>query len=224
MAEKNGSTYPFELKPLAYSYTALEPYIDAKTVEIHHDKHLQTYTNNLNNALAEAPKLQNYTLEELLTAILPVSKELRTKILNNAGGVYNHNLYFDTLGPATENRKPQGILADAIIEAFGSYDAMVTALSGAAVGQFGSGWGFLVTDANGRLSVVALPNQDTVLAQKLTPLLPLDVWEHAYYLKYQNLRGDYCKNYFNVINWEKVEEIYANAVKHKGSLFGSKQV
>lgn len=221
---ENRKTYPFELKALPYAHSALEPIIDERTVGIHHDKHLQGYVNNLNAALEKHPKLHDLTLEELLTTILTVPKEDRTKIMNNAGGVYNHNVYFDTLGPAMNNRKPMGILAEAIIEGFGSYESMTELLASTSVGKFGSGWGWLATDKDGRLSITTTGNQDTVLEQGLTPLVAVDVWEHAYYLKYQNLRADYVKNLFGLINWEAVEEIYAGAVRNKKKLFGSKQV
>lgn len=196
--------YPFTLPPLPYAYDALEPFIDTETMHYHHDKHFQTYIDNLNKALLNAPAYQSLTLEQLLRSLPRLPEALRTPIRNNAGGVWNHDLYFDSLAPQT------GALPDhlrvALQKHFGSLGAFADQLRAAALGVFGSGYAFLVRDGGGALRIVALPNQDTPLPQGMTVLLPLDVWEHAYYLKHQNRRGDYINDWFAVVNWPRVAE------------------
>ena len=193
--------YPFELPPLPYAYNALEPYIDEATMHFHHDKHMKAYVDNLNKALESHPELQSWTLEKLLKDLNKVPEDVRTAIKNNGGGVYNHELYFDLM----TNKKLA--IPDVIAKAFGGADEFKAQMKKAAVGQFGSGFAWLVKDKAGKLKIIATPNQDNPLSQGLTPILPLDVWEHAYYLKYQNLRGDYIDAWFNVVDWDKVVKL-----------------
>lgn len=193
-------TYPFELPPLPYAYDALEPYIDKETMHFHHDKHLKTYVDNLNKALADKPDYRGLTLEQLLARLSELPDDLKNAVRNNGGGVYNHDLFFDLMAPAG-----QEIPAE-IADAFGGADQWKQQMKAAALGQFGSGFAWLVRDDAGTLKIISLPNQDNPLSQGLHPILPLDVWEHAYYLKYQNLRGDYVDNWFHVINWAAVKE------------------
>lgn len=199
--------YPFKLEDLPYSHNALEPFIDEETLHFHHDKHHQAYVNNLNKALENLPELHGKTLEELLSKLELVPEQTRNAVRNNGGGVFNHNLYWQTMAPKA-GKEPSGKLAKAIEEAFGSFEKFKEEFKKAAMGRFGSGWAWLVADANEKLKIVSTANQDTPLEQGLKPLLPLDVWEHAYYLKYKNLRGDYVDNWFNVVNWNKVEEFF----------------
>lgn len=198
--------YPFDLEPLPYTYDALEPHIDLETLHFHHDKHLKTYVDNLNHALSALPEFQNMALEEILTNLDQVPEAARTAVKNNAGGVYNHQLYFASMKSAPS--KPKGPVLNAIEERFGSYDEWKEIMKSKALAQFGSGYAWLVGSQDGHLEVINLPNQDTPLALGLIPLLPLDVWEHAYYLKYQNLRGTYVDNWFSVINWDAVNKRY----------------
>lgn len=200
-------TYPFTIDKLPYDYNALEPYIDTETMHFHHDKHHQAYANNLNNALENYPKLHNKTLEDLLKDINTLPIEIQTKIKNNAGGVYNHDLYFGLMMPNSP-KKPVGEIALAIDRKFGSFDNFKETFKKAALDRFGSGWAWLVADKNNELMVISTPNQDVPLQLEVNPLLLIDVWEHAYYLKYQNKRTDYIDNFFNVINWENVNQLY----------------
>ena len=177
------TTYPFALPPLPYAYDALEPYVDEATMHFHHDKHLKTYVDNLNKALEAYPQYHTWTLETLLTKLEELPDGLRTAVRNNGGGVYNHDLFFDLMAPAGQKMSP------AVAEHFGGEEAWQKEMKAAALGQFGSGFAWLVADSSGDLHIIALPNQDNPLSQGLTPILPLDVWEHAYYLKYQNLRA-----------------------------------
>ncbi|MCX6182871.1 MAG: superoxide dismutase [Bacteroidetes bacterium] len=199
----------FKLPELPYAYEALEPHIDAKTMEIHHSKHHNAYTTNLNNAIAGTP-LESKSIEEILKTISTVAPVVR----NNGGGFYNHSLFWELLSP-NGGGTPTGELAEAINAAFGSFDAFKTEFSNAAATRFGSGWAWLSVKADGKLVVSSTPNQDNPLMDvadvKGTPILGLDVWEHAYYLKYQNRRPDYVGAFFNVINWKKVAELYAKA-------------
>ena len=192
--------YPFQLPPLPYAYDALEPYVDQETMHFHHDKHLKTYVDNLNKALEAHPEYHSWTLEDLLAKLSELPDSLRTAVRNNGGGVYNHDLYFDLMAPTGQT------IAPAVAKAFGDEETWKKQMKAAALGQFGSGFAWVVADQAGALSILALPNQDNPLSQGLTPILPLDVWEHAYYLKYQNLRADYVDNWFQVINWKAVEE------------------
>lgn len=199
--------YKFELKPLPYSHDALEPYIDKETMHFHHDKHLQTYVDNLNKTLADYPDYQGWSLQELIKKQNQLPDAIRTAVRNNAGGVYNHQLYFDGMAKAGET-KLSGSLAEAIDKCFGTYDEFIAQLKAAALGQFGSGWAWLVTDKGGNLQIVATPNQDTPLTMELCPVLLVDVWEHAYYLKNQNRRPEYFDHWTNVINWDEAQKNY----------------
>lgn len=193
-------TYPFRLPELPYAYHALEPFIDQRTMYFHHDKHLKTYIDNLNKALEAYPEYQTWTLEELLTRLSELPEELRTPVRNNGGGVYNHEMYFHLMAPAGQPFSAE------VAEAFGGEDNWKRQMKAAALGQFGSGFAWLVRDTTGALKIIALPNQDNPLTIGLQPILPLDVWEHAYYLKHQNLRSDYIDDWFHVINWNAVEQ------------------
>ena len=192
----------FQLPDLSYDYNALEPYIDARTMEIHHSKHHAGYTANLNKAVEGSP-LEGKTVEEILAGVSSQSAAVR----NNGGGFYNHNLYWSVMGPGGGG-EPTGALLDAIISAFGSFGDFKTKFGTAAATRFGSGWAWLVKQADGSLVVTSTPNQDNPLMDladvKGTPVLGIDVWEHAYYLKYQNRRPEYIEAFWNVINWEKV--------------------
>lgn len=196
-------TYPFELPPLSYPYEALEPYIDAKTMHLHHDRHFATYVANLNKALEPYPKLQCLTLFQILTrpGILP--KDARTVILRNAGGVYNHYLYFEKIGPPCSATRPTGKLAEDIDRTFGSFEKFKGAFSQNAAGVFGSGWTYLVRLRNGVLAIVNTPNQETPLPSGACVIMLIDVWEHAYYLKYKNARNDYIAAFWNVAHFSE---------------------
>lgn len=200
---------------LKYAFNALEPYIDAETVEIHYCKHLQTYVNNLNKLLESYEEFtKDKTIEEILSNIGKIPKAIRQGVINQGGGVANHNLYFSLLSP-TPKRAPEGELLENINKAFGSLDKLKDELSSVAVNQFGSGYGWLVVDKKGKLCIISTSNQDTPLSIGLTPILTIDVWEHAYYLKYKNLRAEYVKNIWNVICWRRVEALYYNCKKDK---------
>lgn len=195
---------------LPYDYNALEPYIDAQTVEIHYSKHLQTYVNNLNKLLEGYENFTcDKTIEEILSRPEKIPKKIRQGVINQGGGVANHNLYFSLLSPNAK-KVPGGKLYDEINNTFGSLDKLKEEVSNAAINQFGSGYGWLVKDKKGQLKVVSTLNQNTPLSEGLTPILTIDVWEHAYYLKYKNLRAEYVKNIWNIIDWAKVEELYNN--------------
>jgi superoxide dismutase, Fe-Mn family len=195
---------PFVLPPLSYGFEALEPHIDAKTMEIHHDKHHATYVANANKALENHPALAAKSVEDLLWGINEVPEDIRTVIRNNAGGHSNHSIFWTIMGPGGGGA-PKGRIGDSIKTTFGSYDAFKELLQKTAVGQFGSGWAWLVVDKNAKLSVKGYPNQDSPYMEGLTPILGVDVWEHAYYLKYQNKRADYVTAWFNTLNWEAIE-------------------
>lgn len=196
----------FVLPALSYAFTALEPHIDARTMEIHHDKHHAAYTNNLNAAIQGTP-LESKTIEEILAHVSQHAPGIR----NNGGGFYNHNLFWEIMAP-NAGREPGGKLAKAIDHKFGSFAAFKEQFSKAGLNQFGSGWAWLLVDAQGELAVSSTPNQDNplmdVAAVKGTPILGMDVWEHAYYLHYQNRRADYIGAFFNVIDWEEVQKRY----------------
>jgi Fe-Mn family superoxide dismutase len=195
--------YPFALPDLGYAFDALEPHIDARTMEIHHDKHHAAYTTNLNKALEGHPDLQKKSVEQLLGDLNAVPEAIRAAVRNNGGGYLNHNMFWQIMAPGGA-KAPSGALAAAINSAFGSFDELKAKLQAAAQGQFGSGWGWLCKDASGKLAIVATPNQDTPIMQGKTPILGVDVWEHAYYLKYQNRRPDYLTAWWNVVNWDAV--------------------
>jgi len=199
----------FELPPLPYAYDALEPHIDARTMEIHHTKHHQAYVTNLNKAVDASPQLAGKSLTELLRGIGSVPDSVRTAVRNHGGGHANHSLFWQVMGPDAGG-VPGGELAGEIDAAFGSFTGLQEKLNAAAGGQFGSGWGWLVV-ADGKLEVIARPNQDSPLMENKTPILGVDVWEHAYYLNYQNRRADYLKAWWNTIRWEKVAELRAAA-------------
>jgi Fe-Mn family superoxide dismutase len=186
----------------SYSFDALEPYIDAKTMEIHHDKHHATYVDKLNAALEKFPELQDKSIEELLANIETVPQEIRTAARNNGGGHYNHTLFWESMMPGGA-KEPSDELESRLDETFGSFDIFKTKLTEAAVGRFGSGWAWLVNNNNG-LEVYSTANQDSPLMEGKTPILGLDIWEHAYYLKYQNKRPDYIEAWWNVVNWDVV--------------------
>ena len=196
----------FALPGLPYGYAALEPYIDERTMRIHHGKHHAGYTNKLNAAI-EGTDLAGMSIEEILADLDAVPDEIRTAVRNNGGGFANHSLFWQVMSPAGGG-EPSGELADAINSAFGGFGEFQTAFSATAKGVFGSGWAWLVNDG-GALSIAATPNQDTPLMDGQTPILGIDVWEHAYYLHYQNRRPDYIAAFFNVINWDKVSELYS---------------
>lgn len=200
----------FELPKLPYEYAALEPHIDARTMEIHHTKHHNAYTTNLNKALEGHADLQGKSIDELLANNLAIVPEaIRTAVRNNGGGFANHNLFWEIMGPG-KGGEPGGELGEAIASTFGSFAAFKEQFTAAAVGRFGSGWAWLIVDG-GKLAITSTPNQDTPIMEGKTPILGLDVWEHAYYLNYQNRRPDYIAAWWNVVNWDKVAELYAAA-------------
>ena len=199
----------FQLPPLPYADDALEPHIDARTMRIHHGKHHAAYTDNLNVAI-EGTNLIGRSIEDILADLDAVPEGIRTAVRNNGGGYANHNLFWQVMSPAGGG-EPVGPLAAAINGEFGGFDQFKTAFSAGAAGVFGSGWAWLTVD-RGRLSIVTTANQDSPLMRDQTPILGLDVWEHAYYLHYQNRRPDYIAAFFNLINWDKVGELYAAAV------------
>ena len=198
-----------ELPRLPYDYTALEPYVDAQTMEIHYTKHHNGYVTKLNGALEKYPELQEKSLKELLTDLNAVPEDIRTAVRNNGGGHMNHSMFWTVMKNA-EGQKPEGDLLAAIEEKFGSFDEFKTAFSDAAATRFGSGWAWLVLK-NGKLEVMSTPNQDNPVSEGYEPILGLDVWEHAYYLKYQNRRPEYIENWFNVVNWDQVAKLYKEA-------------
>ena len=196
------------LPPLPYDYAALEPYIDAQTMQIHHGKHHQAYVNNLNAALDKHPELSSWSLEDLLRKINQVPEDIRTAVRNNGGGHHNHSLFWTIMRPPSETGgEPGGALADAITKTFGTVAKFKELLSAAATGRFGSGWAWLVV-SGGSVEVLSTANQDSPLMDGKGPILGLDVWEHAYYLKYQNRRPDYIAAWWNVVNWEEVAKRY----------------
>lgn len=198
----------FELPPLPYNFGDLEPHVDAMTMEIHHDKHHATYVNNLNKALEGAPEFQNMSIEDLLAALDRLPDSIRTAVRNNGGGHANHTMFWQIMSP-NSGGEPTGELAEAINRTFGSMDAFKDQFKAKAVGQFGSGWAWLVAAPDGTLTLESTPNQDTPLMQGRKPILGVDVWEHAYYLKYQNKRPDYVTGWFNTVNWNEVARRYA---------------
>jgi Fe-Mn family superoxide dismutase len=200
---------PYQLPPLPYAFDALEPHIDAKTMEIHHDKHHATYVNKLNEALANHPDLQAKSVEDLLRGIDQVPEAIRGAVKNHGGGHANHSLFWEVMGP-NAGGAPSGAIADALTSAFGTFESFKEKLTNAAANQFGSGWGWLVVSA-GKLEVIAKPNQDSPLMEGKTPILGVDVWEHAYYLKYQNRRPDYLSAWWNTVNWPAVAQRYGAA-------------
>ncbi|MCF8566084.1 superoxide dismutase [Alicyclobacillus tolerans] len=198
-----------ELPPLPYANNALEPHIDALTMEIHHDRHHGTYVKNLNAALEGHADLESKSIEDLLSSIDSVPDSIRTAVRNNGGGHANHSMFWQIMSP-NGGGQPTGALADAINATFGSFDKFKEEFAKAAAGRFGSGWAWLVVD-NGKLAIISTPNQDNPLMEGKKPVMGLDVWEHAYYLKYQNKRPDYIGAFWNVVNWAEVGKRYEAA-------------
>jgi len=192
-----------ELPPLPYPKDALEPHIDAQTMEIHHGKHHNAYVTNLNKALAGKPDLEAKSIEDLLKNLSAVPEDIRNAVRNNGGGHYNHTLFWKIMGP-NAGGAPTGKLAEAINAAFGSFDAFKEKFEAGGVGRFGSGWVWLVAGKDGKLAITSTPNQDSPIMEGIKPLMGCDVWEHAYYLKYQNRRPDYLKAWWNVVNWAEI--------------------
>lgn len=201
--------YKFVNTPLPYAYNAMEPYIDEKTMKLHHDRHLQTYIDDLNNALSNYPEFQNWTLSELLVNIPSLPQEIQTEVKNNAGGVFNHQFYFNNLANPSPPA-PTGKLGEAILNEYGSLDLLKEEFKEAGLSVFGSGYAWLVVNANGQLKIITTPDQDTPLPIGMCPVLNIDVWEHAYYLKHYNLRNDYIDDWFHVVDWDMANENYEN--------------
>jgi superoxide dismutase, Fe-Mn family len=220
LREDLGTTTPIEddtmaeytLPPLPYDFGALEPHIDAKTMEIHYTKHHQTYITNLNNALKEHPQLQDKPIDGLIADLNAVPEAIRTAVRNNGGGHANHSLFWQLM-KAGGGGEPSGPLEQAITAELGGFAAFKDAFGKAGLGRFGSGWAWLIRGKDGKLAVTSTPNQDSPLMDGQTPLLGLDVWEHAYYLKYQNRRADYIAAWWNTVNWDEVARRFAAAKK-----------
>ncbi len=201
----------YELPPLPYPFDALEPQIDAKTMEIHHDKHHQAYVTNANNALKDYPELASKPVDELIANLSAVPEAIRGPVRNNAGGHSNHSFFWKILGP-NAGGEPKGKLAEAINSTFGGFEQFKEKIQAAGAGRFGSGWAWLVVNKEGKLDVISTPNQDSPIMDGLKPVFGVDVWEHAYYLKYQNRRPDYLKAIWAVVNWDVVGQYYEAAV------------
>jgi len=205
----------YELAPLPYDYAALEPFIDAQTMQLHHDKHHQTYITNVNAALANHPNLAAKSVDDLISDLNAVPEDIRTVVRNNGGGHSNHTMFWNIMGPVNTSGiggAPSGAIADQIKADFGDFEAFKKTFNETTAKQFGSGWGWLVIQG-GKLKVVTTPNQDSPLSQGLYPILGNDVWEHAYYLKYQNKRPDYLAAWWNVVNWAEVNKSFEKAKK-----------
>jgi Fe-Mn family superoxide dismutase len=206
--------YQFELPPLPYAYDALEPYIDTLTMQLHHDRHFQTYVDNLNAALKDHPDYQSWSLEKLLRNINWLPEEIRTTVKNNAGGVFNHAFYFANMTP------PDTVLSDSLAMAinatFGSYEAFQKEFKTKALSVFGSGYAWLVLDRDRGLRIITTANQDTPLALNLCPIMQIDVWEHAYYLKHYNVRADYIDDWFHIVNLDQASKNYARCLEEIG--------
>ena len=200
----------FQLPPLPYDYNALEPYIDTQTMQLHHDKHHQAYVTNANNALQGYDQFASMSVDDLLRNINQVPESIRTTLRNNAGGHSNHTMFWNIMKPHGGGQ-PTGDLANAIQQTFGSFDAFKTAFNDAGTKRFGSGWAWLVLDSSGKLQVISTANQDSPLMDGLYPVMGNDVWEHAYYLKYQNRRPEYLNAWWNVVNWDEVARRYQQA-------------
>ena len=199
-----------ELPPLPYAYDALEPHIDKETMTLHHDKHHQAYVNNLNAALEKYPDLQNRSAEELIRDLNSVPEDIRMAVRNNGGGHVNHTMFWEIMGP-NGGGEPTGALAEAINQAFGSFEDFKKQFNDAGAKRFGSGWAWLVRNSSGQLQIVSTQNQDNPLSEGHYPILGNDVWEHAYYLKYQNRRPDYLNAWWNTVNWEEVNRRFEQA-------------
>lgn len=199
----------YTLPDLPYAYDALEPYIDVETMHLHHDKHHNTYVTNLNAAIEKHPELGEKSVEELIADMAGIPEDIRAAVRNNGGGHANHSFFWEIMAP-NAGGEPTGAVKAAIDDAFGSFDEMKEAFKAAAAGRFGSGWAWVIVD-DGKLAITSTPNQDSPLMDGKTPILGLDVWEHAYYLKYKNVRPDYIAAFWNVVNWDKVNEHFENA-------------
>lgn len=199
--------YPFKVPDLGYAFTALEPHIDAQTMEIHHDKHHGAYVTNLNAALEKAPQHQKSEVWDLLRSLSSLPQEIQTAVRNNGGGHLNHTQFWVWMTPGG-SKEPKGKLLEAITAEFSSVDKLKETMTQAGMTRFGSGWAWLAMDSGGKLKIYSTANQDSPLMEGLIPLLGVDVWEHAYYLKYQNRRADYLKAWWNVVNWDKVAETF----------------
>jgi Fe-Mn family superoxide dismutase len=201
---------PHEIDPLPYDYNALEPHIDEETMRIHHDKHHQAYANNLNAALEKHPELQSKSAEDLLRDLDAVPEDIRTAVRNNAGGVVNHNFFWKIMKP-NGGGAPTGAIAEAINKSFGSFEEFKTKFNEAGAKRFGSGWAWLVKGGGGELQIMSTPNQDNPISEGHTPLLGNDVWEHAYYLKYQNARPKYLEAWWNTVNWDQINQNFSGS-------------
>jgi len=202
----------YTLPPLPYAFDALEPHIDARTMEIHHDKHHAAYVNNLNNALKDHPELSAKPINVLIADLSAVPEAIRTAVRNNGGGHSNHTFFWEIMGPG-KGGAPVGTLAEAITKTFGSYEEFKAKFEAAGVGRFGSGFVWLIVNKQGALEIISLPNQDSPYMDGNKPVIANDVWEHAYYLNYQNRRPDYLKAWWNVVNWDHAEQNYKDALK-----------
>jgi Fe-Mn family superoxide dismutase len=200
----------YALPKLSYAFNALEPHIDAKTMEIHHDKHHAAYVENLNKALASHPELMKKDPITLLREIDDVPADIRQAVINNGGGHVNHSLFWQMMAPKAGGA-PKGDVAKAIEKSFGSFDAFKTQFADAGMKRFGSGWAWLIAEPGGKLSIISTANQDSPFMEGQSPILGLDVWEHAYYLKHQNKRADYIASWWNVVNWDFVNDLYGKA-------------
>lgn len=210
-SKQNQSGGTFQLPPLPYDYNALEPYIDAETMRFHHDKHHAGYVNNLNAAVDKYPELKRLSAEELLRNISKVPKDIRTTVRNNGGGHVNHTMFWEIMSP-DGGGEPTGAIATAINQIFGSFDAFKQQFNDAGSKRFGSGWAWLVRNNEGKLQVISTANQDSPLMEGMYPILGNDVWEHAYYLNYRNNRGEYLKQWWNVVNWQEVNNRFEKAM------------
>ena len=200
----------YTLPPLLYPYNALEPHVDARTMEIHHTKHHQAYINNVNNAIKGKADLENKSVEDLISNMNAIPEDIRNVVRNNGGGHANHTLFWTIIGPKAGGA-PVGKVAEAINTTFGSFDAFKEKFAQAATTRFGSGWAWLSVAKDGKLELSSTPNQDSPIMEGKTPILGIDVWEHAYYLNYQNRRPDYIAAFWNVVNWQEVEKRYTKA-------------
>jgi Fe-Mn family superoxide dismutase len=206
-----GEEGPFEVLPLPYDYDALEPYIDAETMKFHHDKHYAGYTQKLNMAVNKYPELKTQDAETLLRNLKTLPPDIQTTVRNNGGGYVNHTMFWEIMSP-NGGGEPTGKIADAINQSFGSFEKFQEQFNEAGANQFGSGWAWLVLDQNKTLKVISTPNQDSPLLQGMYPIMGNDVWEHAYYLKYKNNRGEYLSQWWNVVNWDQINQRLEKAI------------
>ncbi len=197
----------FKLPNLPYDYNALEPRVDEETMKVHHDKHHKGYTDKLNSAIEKHPELFEKSIEEILGNLEAIPKDIRLAVQNNGGGYYHHNLFWEMMSP-DGGGEPTGEILDVIIQEFGNFNKFKEEFANAALTQFGSGWAWLVKDNTGAISIIKTSNQDSPITNGLKPLLGIDVWEHAYYLKHQNRRPEFIEAFWNVVNWDKVSELY----------------